>query len=331
VHLQKTTNAAKTIQAKEAFERYARSHHVTVRHYHADNGRFADNKFREAVAKQGQTLSFCGVNAHFQNGVAERRIRELQDHARTMLIHANKRWPTAIDTHLWPYAIRTANDVLNSAPDLKREFAPIEAFSQTRITTNPKHFCPFGCPVYVLNNALQAGKKINKWKERARVGIYLGPSPQHARTVALVLSLKTGLASPQFHVRIDPTFQTMRHSFADGMPISRWQDKCHCTEKQDQHGSYTSEGGKPNATSSEETSPAETELTSDTMDEQDPEIPDEATLHPQSDSLTHAPAATEGGLTPPDPFTHAPTAATEGGPMPPDAMSEQALRRSMRQ
>ena len=51
------------------------------------------------------------MNAHFQNGVAERRIRELQDHARTMLIQANRRWPTAIDTHLLPDAIRTANDI----------------------------------------------------------------------------------------------------------------------------------------------------------------------------------------------------------------------------
>ncbi|WP_317203594.1 hypothetical protein, partial [Janthinobacterium sp.] len=101
VYLQKTTSAEETVLAKEAFERYAASHGVAVTHYHADNGRFADNKFRQAVNQvRGQTLSFCGVNAHFQNGVAERRIRELQDHARTMLIHSSKRWPTAINTHL---------------------------------------------------------------------------------------------------------------------------------------------------------------------------------------------------------------------------------------
>jgi hypothetical protein len=56
-------------------------HGVTVKHYHADNGIFADNKFREEVRESKQTLSFCGVNAHFQNGIAERQIRELQDHA----------------------------------------------------------------------------------------------------------------------------------------------------------------------------------------------------------------------------------------------------------
>jgi hypothetical protein len=43
---------------------------------------------------------------------------------------------------------------------------------------------------------MQAGKKIDKWAERASVGIYLGRSSQHARTVALVLSKTTGLTSP---------------------------------------------------------------------------------------------------------------------------------------
>jgi hypothetical protein len=130
------------VRAKEEFERYAASHGVTVRHYHADNGRFADNKFRQAVASRGQTLSFCGVNAHFQNGIAERRIRELQEHARTMLIHANKRWPSAITTNLWPYAVRMANDILNATPNLKTgqphsTYSPTPTSQSTRSTGIP--------------------------------------------------------------------------------------------------------------------------------------------------------------------------------------------------
>jgi hypothetical protein len=77
VHFQKTMNAAETIEAKEAFERWSASHGVKIKHYHADNGRFAENAFMSHVAKSGQTISFCGVNAHFQNGKAERRIRTL--------------------------------------------------------------------------------------------------------------------------------------------------------------------------------------------------------------------------------------------------------------
>lgn len=190
-------------------------------------GRVADNKWRKACADKGQRLTFCGVNAHFQNGVAERRIRELQEQAQTNLIHANKRWPTVVSANLWPYAVRMANDVFNATPDLKRKHVPIEAFSGTKVTMNPSHFSHFGCPVYVLDNDLQAGKKINKWQYRSRVGCYLGQSPQHARTVALVLSLETGLVLPQFHVKMDTTFQTMRRSFGAMLPNSQWKAKCH--------------------------------------------------------------------------------------------------------
>jgi hypothetical protein len=43
-------NAAETIEAKEAFERWSASHGVKIKHYHADNGRFAENAFMSHVA-----------------------------------------------------------------------------------------------------------------------------------------------------------------------------------------------------------------------------------------------------------------------------------------
>jgi hypothetical protein len=74
VHFQKSTSATETIEAKEAFERWSESNGVKIKHYHADNGRFAENAFMNHIDKSNQTISFCGVNAHFQNGRAERRI-----------------------------------------------------------------------------------------------------------------------------------------------------------------------------------------------------------------------------------------------------------------
>ncbi len=106
IHLEKSTNADETHDAKLAFERFASKFKVQVKSYQADNGRFAENKFMAAVKESGQTITFCGVNAHFQNAVAERRIRILPDQARTMLIHAQLRWPKAVDAHLWPYALK---------------------------------------------------------------------------------------------------------------------------------------------------------------------------------------------------------------------------------
>jgi hypothetical protein len=208
------------VEANDAFERYAASQGVYIHHYHADNSRFADNIFRQAVARKGQTLSFCGVNAHFQNGVAEQRIRELQDHAWCMLIHANKRWPTAITPNLWPYALRMANSIHNETPSLKYIQSPLERFTGTQVLPNPRYWHHFGAPAYVLDSEVDQGKKFPKWTDRARVGIYLGPAPQHARSVALVLSLTTGLTSPQLHVTIDDSFQTMRKAFDTQQPKS---------------------------------------------------------------------------------------------------------------
>ena len=66
VHLQHSTNAEETIQAKQAFENYARSHGIQVKHYHADNGCCTEIKFLQSIASSEQTISFCGAYAHFQ-------------------------------------------------------------------------------------------------------------------------------------------------------------------------------------------------------------------------------------------------------------------------
>ena len=105
IHLQSTLSSEDTLQAKEAFERYCESNGVKVIHYHADNGRFVDNLFLEDIKLQNQRITYCGVNAHIQNGVAEKRIRDLQDLTCTAMLHASARWPKAFSTHLWPYAL----------------------------------------------------------------------------------------------------------------------------------------------------------------------------------------------------------------------------------
>jgi hypothetical protein len=183
VHLQKTLNAKDTIEAKEAFERWANSHSVKVKHYHTDNGRFAETDFMAHVAKSGQTISFCGVNPHFQNGRAERRIRALQDLGRTQLLHAIARWPVAISHHPWPYAVANVGKCLNDTARPGEEKTRIERFTGSDVRPNVKDQHHLGCPAYVLDSDMQSGKKIPKWMPRARVGIYLGKSPRHARNV----------------------------------------------------------------------------------------------------------------------------------------------------
>ena len=209
IHLQPTLSSEDTVKAKQAFEHYAASYGVGILHYHADNGRFADKLFLQSVEDQQQTITFCGVNAHFQNGIAEKRIQDIQDLAQTAMLHASSNWPTAFSSHLWPYALRCVNETLICAPKRKDGLSAMNLFSGTTVLTNIRSFHPFGCPVYVLHNTLQARIKISKWDSHSRLGLYLGPSPRHARSVGLVLNLRTGLVSPQFHMKFDDYFETV--------------------------------------------------------------------------------------------------------------------------
>jgi transposase InsO family protein len=222
-HLQKTATAEETLEGKLAFEKYSEQRGVRIRAYHADNGIFKAKQWVLACREKGQNLSFAGVNAHHQNGMAERRIRLLQEITRTMLIHASKRWPNSVTANLWPYALRMANEALNETPSMqdKTRRTAQQIYSGVTIQPNPKHWKPFGCPVYVLDDALQTGNIFHKWKQRSKVGIYLGQSPQHARNVALVLDRQTGYVSPQFHVAFDPSFHTVK----DNKDDSLWQVK----------------------------------------------------------------------------------------------------------
>lgn len=226
VHIQQSTAAKETLQAKEAFENFARSCGINrIKHYHCDNGVFAGNKWRDQCMSQGQGLTFAAVGAHHQNGRAERRIRQLQDLTRTTLIHAQSRWPGAITPNLWPYAMRMANASINNTPNMqhKTKLTPLQIFASTNAYPSKTEFRPFGCPVYVLEQQLQGGKSriFHKWKNRARRGIYLGRSPSHSRSVALVMNPKTGLVSPQFHVRFDEQFTTAQ----DGSTEDNWKVK----------------------------------------------------------------------------------------------------------
>jgi len=212
VYLQKTASAEETVEGKKAFEAFAHRHGVKIEAYHADNGIFKAYKWIDACKQDGQGMTFAAVNAHHQNGIAERRIRELQDLARAMLAHANARWSDTISANLWPYAVRNASDAINHTPSMQdsERRSPIEIFSNSKVATNPKHWKPFGCPTYVLANELQGNRPFHKWSQRSKAGVYLGRSPQHGRNVALVMDRDTALVSPQFHVAFDATFDTVK-------------------------------------------------------------------------------------------------------------------------
>ena len=120
--------------------------------------------------------------------------------------------------------MRHASDVANSTPRKGEDSSPIERFIGVPVRPKLRHYHAFGCPTYVLDNALQSGQGVPKWKQRARLVIYLGPSPSHARTVALILNPRTGHVSPQFHVKFDDFFETVGNSPTDmDIPEPEWK------------------------------------------------------------------------------------------------------------
>jgi hypothetical protein len=179
--------------------------------------------FREACEAQSQKLTFCGVNAHFQNGIAKQAIRDLSESAQKQLLHAHQCWPQAVSTALWPYALCHAAHLNNILPMLPDGQLRLELFSSIKVGSNVRFVHTFGCPVYALNNALALNKAVPRWDPRARLGLNLGPSPTHAHNVHLVLSLTTGLVSPQFHLRFDDFFETCKYGVTDAGLASTWQ------------------------------------------------------------------------------------------------------------
>jgi hypothetical protein len=136
LHLMTKMDGKSTVEAKLAFERVASSHGVNVLHYHANNGLFDSKVFKESVAKGIQTLSFCGVNAHHQNGRAEARIKDITTNARTALLHAAHRWPKAIHASLWPSALKNYTNIRNALPT---NFFPAEKQARSTLSARYEH------------------------------------------------------------------------------------------------------------------------------------------------------------------------------------------------
>ena len=133
------------------------------------------------------------MNAHHQNGKAERRIKDITTSGRTSLLHVSHRWPQTIDTPLWHMALKHYVNLRNNLPsnyktggnngcyELPETFtdSPLSKFSGSENKVNLQHFHPFGSPVYVLEQKLQSQQSHKTWIDRSCVGIFLTHSPGH--------------------------------------------------------------------------------------------------------------------------------------------------------
>eukprot|EP00804_Cyclotella_cryptica_P018090 CCRYP_017614-RA/>CCRYP_017614-RA protein AED:0.43 eAED:0.20 QI:0/0/0/1/0/0/2/0/735 len=183
---QQSLNAADTIRGKLLLECEAAKVGIQIKALHTDNGFFNLEEFRQHCDSYRQCLSFSGVGAHHQNGVAECSIQTIANMARASMIHASLRWPDHPILDLWPLAMSYAIWVYNQLPPNDSGLSD-ELWSRVKLPSShlPRAHA-FGCPVYILDPALQDGKKIPKWNSRACQGIFVGFSPNHSSLVPLV-------------------------------------------------------------------------------------------------------------------------------------------------
>ena len=156
-------SASETLRAKQSFEKLALDHGVLINSYRADNGVFRANEFVAHIREQNQKLSFCGVNAHHKNRVAERAVRTVSECARALLLFAVCYWKDEITSDLWPMAVDYAVYLYNHLPN-EKGIAPIDLF--TGVTS----------PRYKLRDyhiwgstGICIGSSSTSWKEASQV------------------------------------------------------------------------------------------------------------------------------------------------------------------
>ena len=71
-------------------EKFFKQHGHNIKSWHADNGRYTEKDFKEAVSFADQTINFCGVGAHHQNEIAEAAVKKGTLQARPFLLHTKR-------------------------------------------------------------------------------------------------------------------------------------------------------------------------------------------------------------------------------------------------
>ena len=108
-------------------------------------------------------------------------------------------WPQMVDQMFWPFAIKAAAERMNSLHIDTEGHTPESKFYGVDIENIPvKTFHTMFCLCYVLNSRLHNAGSIGppKWEPRSNICVYLGHSPFHARSVALVYNPSTGHVNP---------------------------------------------------------------------------------------------------------------------------------------
>ena len=142
-----------------------------VRGLRTDNAKdFLNHELREFLASEGIKHETSCPYTPQQNGLAERKIGDIVDKGRTLLIQAST------PLNLWGFAVMTAVHLINRLPSSNLGLqSPLEILEEKYPEVRLKTGLPvkiFGCVAYVHNPL----HKNDKWSAKALKCVFLGYS-----------------------------------------------------------------------------------------------------------------------------------------------------------
>jgi hypothetical protein len=209
---QESKIASEACRSECDYETFAKRYQVKVNSYHANKGAFRSETFQKSIEDKNQKLHVSGINAQWQNGLVEHSNGTLCAAVRSMLNHAISRWDKTITAEIWPFAIQHAATIYNTTKRRSRDYdlIPWEQFTGERSKLDQTDMHPLFCPVYVLDRRVQEGTSPPKWTKRTTQKVYVGHLHHYSKSVPMVWDPKTKLVSPQFHVKFNDNFDTVK-------------------------------------------------------------------------------------------------------------------------
>jgi hypothetical protein len=159
-----TKDALEMLKSKQLFEDFARWYNISIHSIRADNGVYSSNAFQQSCTDNNQSLTYCAIGGHWQNGVVECHIGLITNTACTILLHAMAKWPDVVTEEFWSFAVRYTCTFHNASIRNDTQLSPHRMFTGEEAPWKMEHFRVFGSPVIVLAKKLQDGDALQKWK-----------------------------------------------------------------------------------------------------------------------------------------------------------------------
>lgn len=170
-----------------------------IKIFQSDDGtEFTSHDMKNYLTSNGILHQTSCVNTPQQNGIVERKNRDLLGKTRAIMLQMN------VPKHFWSYGVLTATYLINRLPSRVLDFqCPLEVLQVQK--PNISHLKVFGCTCFVH---LYANHR-DKLDPHAAKCIFLGYSQTKKGTNVMMLSLRNsmlvemfGLLKPPLTLRI---------------------------------------------------------------------------------------------------------------------------------